>query len=75
MSIEKFTFPYYIRNSKSEYTQLFNTVFNDEIINIPENTVSSRSLMKHLNLNTVYKQRVFHNVYMDFFKEKILKNL
>jgi catalase len=74
MSIEKFTFPYYIRLNKTEQIQKFINVFSDEIENIPENAVSSRVIMKCLKLDNTYKTNVFKTTYMEFFKEKILRN-
>lgn len=64
-----FSFPYYIRSSNSEQTRRFVTVFQAEIDKIPENTVSSRMLMKCLTLDTTYKQLVFQKAYMEFFKQ------
>lgn len=75
MSIQKFSFPYYIRSSKTEETLRFISLFKDEIDNIPENTVSSRVLMRSLNLDTTYKHNVFKKAYMEYFKVKILENL
>lgn len=71
MPIEKFSFPYYIRHNKSENIERFINVFNDKLDNIPENTVSSRMVMKCLNLDTTQKYQVFQNAYMDFFKAKL----
>jgi len=73
MSIQKFSFPYYVRSSGSEQTQRFMRVFKDEFDNIPETTVSSRAVMRCLKIDTTYKQYVFHKAYMEFFKEKMLR--
>lgn len=75
MSIQKFSFPYYIRTSDSEHSQRFVEVFKNEIDKIPENTVSSRAVMRCLNLdstNRQYKYNVFQKAYMEFFKEKLI---
>lgn len=65
------TFYNYLTNNKTERTELFKKVFGDKIYNLPENIVSSKIILKTLNVKNDYEFKVFQNVFLDYFKDKL----
>lgn len=73
MSKSPFTFLYYINHYKSDNINKFLTNFDINILS--DDLYSSKQLIKILEINSNNKFGIFQKVYMDYFKEKLNKNI
>ena len=72
MSKDILSFYNYIQQNKnSENICAFITVFNDKIETLPYNIVSSKYLIKYLDIQTHLERCVFKTAFMEYFKFKI----
>jgi hypothetical protein len=61
----------YINTYSSENINNFKKVFQNDINKLPNKMISSKSMMRTLNIDNkddYYKQLVFTKVYMEYFK-------
>lgn len=75
MSKDILTFYNYIRHCNTNLTKLFLEYLGDLVMDkLPYNVCSSKIIYNILrqDLNTYYKQKLFYNTYMEYFKWKIL---
>ena len=75
MTIDYRTFYSYIRNHNTNLTNLFLQSLGEPIMNkLPDRICSSKVIYDILrqDLDTYYKQRLFHNTFMEYFKWKVL---
>jgi|LakMenE01Jun11ns_1017448.scaffolds.fasta_scaffold9122532_2 hypothetical protein len=75
MSKDYLTFYSYVRNNKTELTNLFQSFLDDSIMGkLPDRVCSSKAIYEilHNDLDTYFKQRVFRNTFMEYFKWKVL---
>lgn len=75
MSILPFTFYNYIMTSNNRDVENFKEVFKNRLEKIPDKIVSSRMLMILLNIESREEYDIFRNVYMEYFKKKVLGNI
>ena len=62
----------YVMNRGGEDIEEFKRVFGERIEKMPDKITSSKVLMIILNINDREEYRVFRNVYLEYFKEKML---
>jgi hypothetical protein len=75
MSMNYLTFYSYLRNNNTELTNLFQNFLGENIMDkLPDRVCSSKTVYEilHYDLDTYFKQRLFHNTFMEYFKWKIL---
>jgi hypothetical protein len=75
MTIDYRTFYSYIRNHNTNLTNLFLQSLGEPIMNkLPDRICSSKVIYDILrqDLDTYYKQRLFRNTFMEYFKWKVL---
>lgn len=75
MSRDYLTFYNYIRNYNTDLTNLFLQCLGEPIMDkLPDRVCSSKALYDILrqDLDTYYKQRLFRNTFMEYFKWKVL---
>lgn len=65
------TFIEYTKKYDTEYIKKFNETFEDEIDEIPKREKSSKNIRRYLKIDNDEKDKVFTNVYMDFFRYKL----
>lgn len=65
------TFVNYIINHNSKNIDLFKITFGTKIYNLPDKVVSSRILMKSLNIKDNNELKIFQNVFFDYFRDKL----
>jgi hypothetical protein len=75
MSVLPFTFYNYIMSSKNGDVKKFKEIFGDRIEKMPDKIVSSRMLMMLLEVELREEYDIFRNVYMEYFKKKVLGNI
>jgi hypothetical protein len=71
MSIEIYTFYNYINSNVSNNITNFKNVFSDKINKLPDKIISSKSLIKHLDIKTNVEFKIFKNTFLDYFKSKL----
>jgi hypothetical protein len=75
MSRDYLTFYSYVRNNKTELTNLFQSFLGDPVMDkLPDRVCSSKAIydiLRH-DLDTYFKQRLFRNTFMEYFKWKVL---
>lgn len=76
MTIE-FSFKYYVNNYDNIEINNFNECFNHKIDLLPSYTISSKKIMKILNININDRNEkiIFQKVFDKYFKEKLLNLL
>lgn len=69
-----FSFKYYIDNYNDTDINKFNMYFQDKLYLLPERSISSKKIIKLLNINNNnYKEKIiFIKVFNKYFKEKFL---
>jgi hypothetical protein len=75
MSKDYLTFYSYICNNNTELTNLFTSLLGDSVMDkLPDRVCSSKAMYKILrhDLDTYFKQQLFQNTFMEYFKWKIL---
>lgn len=76
MSILPFTFYNYIMSSNNNNdVEKFKEIFKTRLEKMPDKIVSSRVLMILLDIETRYEYDIFRNVYMEYFKKKVMGNI
>ena len=71
MSRGNLTFYCYIKNYDSDNIKKFLELFGNEIETIPDKMLSSKYLIKILNIHTSstrYSFKIFQDTYMEYFK-------
>lgn len=71
MSIETYTFYNYINSNVSNNITSFKNVFSNKINKLPDKIISSKSLIKHLDIKTNLEFKIFKNTFLDYFKSKL----
>ena len=71
MSIEIYTFYNYINSNVSNNITNFKNLFCDKINKLPDKIVSSKYLIKHLDIQTNVEFIIFQNTFLDYFKSKL----
>lgn len=71
MSIEIYTFYNYINSNVSNNITNFKNLFSDKINKLPDKIVSSKYLIKHLDIQTNVEFIIFKNTFLDYFKSKL----
>lgn len=74
MSRDYFTFHSYVQNHNTHYTNRFVQVFGDNVLDkLPNKVCSSKALYEILrnDLTSYFKQTVFRETFMEYFKWKI----
>lgn len=71
MSIEIYTFYNYINSNVSNNITNFKNLFSDKINKLPDKIVSSKYLIKHLDIQTNVEFIIFQNTFLDYFKSKL----
>lgn len=71
MSIETYTFYNYINSNVSNNITSFKNVFSNKINKLPDKIISSKSLIKHLDIKTNVEFKIFKNTFLDYFKSKL----
>uniref|UniRef100_A0A6C0DZH5 Uncharacterized protein n=1 Tax=viral metagenome TaxID=1070528 RepID=A0A6C0DZH5_9ZZZZ len=66
---------YLMRNRCDEKVLKFLDEFRNEIDNITEDLISSKQIMKAININTPNRFKIFQNVFMDYFAYKVKEEL
>jgi hypothetical protein len=62
-------------SSKDGDVKKFKEIFGDRIEKMPDKIVSSRMLMMLLEVELREEYDIFRNVYMEYFKKKVLGNI
>jgi hypothetical protein len=71
-SISPQTFYDYITDNTSSNIDLFKVIYSDKIYTLPDKVVSSKNLIKHLQINNNYEFKIFQNVFLDYFRNKLI---
>lgn len=71
MSKGVLSFYNYVMNKSGSDIEEFKNVFGERIESMPDKITSSKVLMILLNINDREEYRVFRNVYMEYFREKM----
>lgn len=71
---QEFSFKYYLTNYENTETYNFKDCFKEKINILPEKIVSSKKILKLLEINENFEKKIFQNAFSKYFKEKILKN-
>lgn len=71
MTIE-FSFKYYIENYQNMEIYNFNEYFNERVDILPDKLMSSKRLMTLLNIENELERKLFKDVFLKYFKEKML---
>lgn len=71
MTRSEFTFYYYIMQNDTYNIRIFMEYFGSKIENISDDIMSSKKLINVLDIQTVDAFKIFREVYLDYFKEKI----
>ena len=72
MTQDILTFYNYIKDNTSDNLLSFKSMFSDEIECLPDKIVSSKILIKHLQIESSIELCVFQNAFMEYFKYKLL---
>ena len=72
MSKQILTFYNYINSNSNNKIDIFTQTFNNKINLLPHKIVSSKFLIKHLQINSQFEMTIFKNVFLDYFKYKLL---
>lgn len=75
MSRDYLTFYSYVRNHNTDLTKLFLGFLGEPVMDkLPDRVCSSKVIYDILrpDLDTYYKQRLFRNTFMEYFKWKVL---
>jgi hypothetical protein len=75
MSKDYLAFYSYVRNNKTELTHLFQSLLGEPVIDkLPDRVCSSKVVYEILrnDLDTYFKQQLFRNTFMEYFKWKVL---
>jgi len=72
MSKDILTFYNYIVSNSNHKIDIFKQTFNNKIDSLPHKIVSSKFLIKYLEINSEFELRIFKNVFLDYFKYKLL---
>ena len=75
MSILPFTFYSYIMSSNDNEVEKFKKIFQNRLEKMPDKIVSSRVLMILLDIESREEYNIFRNVYMEYFKKKVMGNI
>lgn len=75
MSILPFTFYSYIMSSNDNEVEKFKKIFQNRLEKMPDKIVSSRVLMILLDIESREEYNIFRNVYMEYFKKKVMDNI
>jgi hypothetical protein len=67
MSKDVFTFYNYLVTNKSNEIEKFLLEFSDKIHLLPDKVVSSRQLIKLLEITSRYEFKIFQNVFNDYY--------
>lgn len=68
MSKDIFTFYNYLNRAQTAQTTEFLTLFGNRVSNLPETVMSSRQIMKLLDIRTRHEFTVFKGVFTDYYK-------
>lgn len=75
MSRASLTFASYLRkNLDCVKVRRFMNAFHDNVDSLPDVLLSSKKVRDYFTLDNPYKQQLFQEVYLDYFKTKILAN-
>lgn len=74
MSKEILTFHKYIISNSSNTIHLFKNTFNSKIDSLPDKIVSSKFLIKYLQIKSQFEFQIFQNTFLDYFKYKLLSS-
>lgn len=72
MSKDLFTFWYYLHTTDSSIVKLFLEIFKEDIDKLPNRVTSSKVIRKNLSLDNLQRTNLFKNVFLDYFREKVL---
>jgi hypothetical protein len=75
MSVLPFTFYNYVMELSDNEVEKFKKIFQNRLEKIPDKIVSSRVLMILLDIQSREEYDIFRNVYMGYFKKKVLGNI
>lgn len=75
MSFLPFTFYSYIMSSNDNDVEKFKKFFKNRLEKMPDKIVSSRVLMILLDIESREEYNIFRNVYMEYFKKKVMGNI
>jgi hypothetical protein len=74
MSKDILTFHKYIISNSSNTIHLFKNTFNSKIDSLPDKIVSSKFLIKYLQIKSQFEFQIFQNTFLDYFKYKLLSS-
>jgi hypothetical protein len=70
MSVEPFTFYYFLMKNSSPNVNAFKAHYHDKVELLPDKIVSSKKLMEILQIETSVDFVTFHRAFMEYFKAK-----
>lgn len=71
MSVQPFTFYYYLKHNDNYCVNQFKKVFENDWENLPDKLSSSKSLRSFFNLNSAQKEHLFQTTFLQYFKYKL----
>jgi len=77
MTIELFTFYYYINNYNTENTNNYRDIFKNSLEFLPEKICSSKilyNILKDEIQNNDYKRKLFNETFCEYFRIKCKRN-
>lgn len=70
MSFEPFTFYNYLAKSSTPNSRAFKMHFKEQMERLPDKIVSSKQLMKILDIKSTLDFEIFHKAFLEYFKVK-----
>lgn len=71
MVLEGLSFYAWLMMDTGPLARTFVETFGEEVKGIPQKMVSSKMLRQYIKIDTVEKERVFREAFLDYFKQKI----
>lgn len=68
------SFKTFLNENTSDRVVLFHDVFKIEIEMLEESVSSSKQIYSHFTLDSPYKRKLYKDVFLDFYKTRLLEN-
>ena len=71
MTKENDSFYNYVMLNKNEEVDIFKKTFNDRMYQLPDKVVSSKYILKNLQINNNTEFKIFQNAFLKYFRYKL----
>lgn len=71
MTKENDSFYNYVMSNKNEEVDIFKKTFNDRMYQLPDKVVSSKYILKNLQINNKTELKIFQNAFLKYFRYKL----